>query len=184
MLAEEHGLRDKDVAKEFVKWYRRKCELAGENEPHMPEKKGPEPKGDEQSLKEQIRNCKNGWHCRAQVEALETMIDIAEGQRTDIRKSLAPSSRKMKSYYKTVGLAVLCGLFGKSRQAYYEQIWHEERPSSRTRHRGPGRERRIARRWRAQPVPDTEAGAERPRGMSGVTALRGAQENGLLVKRR
>jgi putative transposase len=33
----------------------------------------------------------------------------------------------MKSYYKAVGLAVLCGLFGKSRQAYYEQLWHEER---------------------------------------------------------
>jgi putative transposase len=31
----------------------------------------------------------------------------------------------MKSYYRAVGLAALCGLFGKSRQAYYEQIWHE-----------------------------------------------------------
>ena len=33
----------------------------------------------------------------------------------------------MKSYYRAVGLAVLSGLFGRSRQAYYEQIWHEER---------------------------------------------------------
>lgn len=33
----------------------------------------------------------------------------------------------MKAFYKTVGMAVLCGLFGKSRQAYYEQIRHEER---------------------------------------------------------
>lgn len=33
----------------------------------------------------------------------------------------------MKAFYKTAGLAVLCGLFGKSRQAYYEQLWHEER---------------------------------------------------------
>ena len=33
----------------------------------------------------------------------------------------------MKSFYKAVGLAVLCGLFGKSRQAYYEQLWHEEK---------------------------------------------------------
>ena len=33
----------------------------------------------------------------------------------------------MKSYYKAVGLAALCGLFGKSRQAYYEQLWHEEK---------------------------------------------------------
>ncbi len=33
----------------------------------------------------------------------------------------------MKSFYKAVGLSVLCGLFGKSRQAYYEQVWHEEK---------------------------------------------------------
>lgn len=33
----------------------------------------------------------------------------------------------MKAYYKAVGLAVLCGLFGKSRQAFYEQKWHEEK---------------------------------------------------------
>jgi putative transposase len=33
----------------------------------------------------------------------------------------------MKAFYKTVGLTVLCGLFGKSRQAYYEQVWHEEK---------------------------------------------------------
>jgi len=33
----------------------------------------------------------------------------------------------MKAFYKPVGLAVLCGLFGKSRQAFYEQRWHEEK---------------------------------------------------------
>ncbi|MEK7257504.1 MAG: IS3 family transposase [Bacteroidota bacterium] len=33
----------------------------------------------------------------------------------------------MKAYYKTVGLAVLCSLFGKSRQAFYEQKWQEEK---------------------------------------------------------
>jgi transposase InsO family protein len=33
----------------------------------------------------------------------------------------------MKAYYKTVGLAVLCGMFGKTRQAYYEQKWHKEK---------------------------------------------------------
>ena len=39
VLAEEHGLRDKGVVKEFVKWYRRKSELGAENEPPMPKKK-------------------------------------------------------------------------------------------------------------------------------------------------
>jgi transposase InsO family protein len=33
----------------------------------------------------------------------------------------------MKAFYKTVGVGVLCGLFGKSRQAYYEQLWQEEK---------------------------------------------------------
>lgn len=33
----------------------------------------------------------------------------------------------MKAFYKAVGLAVLCNLFGKSRQAFYEQKWHEEK---------------------------------------------------------
>jgi hypothetical protein len=33
----------------------------------------------------------------------------------------------MKAFYKTVGLTVLCGLFGKSRQAYYEQKWQKEK---------------------------------------------------------
>ena len=30
----------------------------------------------------------------------------------------------MRSYYPTVGLQRLCGLFGKSRQAFYEQSWY------------------------------------------------------------
>jgi len=30
----------------------------------------------------------------------------------------------MRSYFPTVGLERLCGLFGKSRQAFYEQNWH------------------------------------------------------------
>jgi transposase InsO family protein len=33
----------------------------------------------------------------------------------------------MKAFYKAVGLSVMCELFGKSRQAYYEQVWHEEK---------------------------------------------------------
>lgn len=32
----------------------------------------------------------------------------------------------MKSYYKGVGLGVLCGLVGKTRQAYYEHGWRSE----------------------------------------------------------
>ncbi len=97
VLAEEHGLRDKGVAKEFVKWYRRKYELGGENEPPMPEKKQPGPTGDEQSLKQQIKELQKRLALsELKVEALETMIDIAEEQlKLDIRKkSGAKQSKK------------------------------------------------------------------------------------------
>jgi putative transposase len=33
----------------------------------------------------------------------------------------------MKAYYHDIGLGVLCGLFGKSRQAYYARSYREER---------------------------------------------------------
>ena len=33
----------------------------------------------------------------------------------------------MRAFYKSAGLAALCALFGKSRQAFYEQKWHEEK---------------------------------------------------------
>jgi transposase InsO family protein len=33
----------------------------------------------------------------------------------------------MRAYYKAVGLSVLCGMFGKTRQAYYEHQRHQEK---------------------------------------------------------
>jgi transposase-like protein len=97
VLAEEHGLRDKGVAQEFVKWYRRKYELCGQNEAAMPAKKEPEPVGDEQSLKQQIKELQKRLALsELKVEALETMIDTAEEQlKFDIRKkSGAKQSKK------------------------------------------------------------------------------------------
>lgn len=97
VLAEEHGLRDKGVAKEFVKWYRRKCELGGENELPMPEEKQLYPTGDERSLKQHIKELQKRLALsELKVEALETMIDIAEEQlKLDIRKkSGAKQSKK------------------------------------------------------------------------------------------
>lgn len=97
VLAEEHGLKDKGVVQEFVKWYRRKYELGVENEAAMPTKKGDEPVGDEQSLKQQIKELQKRLSLsELKVEALETMIDIAEEQlHIDIRKkSGAKQSKK------------------------------------------------------------------------------------------
>lgn len=94
----------------------------------------------------------------------------------------------MKAYYKTVGLAVLCSLFGKSRQAFYEQKWQEGKELFQdaiivdlVRN-----ERRIARRVGGRNLyqilkSELEARQVQVGRDRFFTVLR---ENGLLVKRR
>ncbi len=87
-LADEHGLKNKGVVKEFVKWYRRKDELCVQNADSMTDKKGSTDKADEQSAREQVKQLKRQLELsQLKVEALETMIDIAEKEyQIDIRK--------------------------------------------------------------------------------------------------
>lgn len=95
-LADEHGLKNKGVVKEFVKWYRRKEELHTQNEDTMPSKKTP-PDAVERSLEEQLKQLERQLELsELKVEALETMIDIAEAElKVDIRKkSGAKQSKK------------------------------------------------------------------------------------------
>ena len=96
-LADEHGLRNKGVVKEFVKWYRRKDELYVQNQDTMPTKKTLPYSTDDQSAQAQIKQLKRQLELsQLKVEALETMIDIAEEQlQIDIRKkSGAKQSKK------------------------------------------------------------------------------------------
>jgi len=71
ILAEEHGLKNKDVVKEFVKWYKRqnpeveKMELENREEPSSKEE-------EIKKLREALRLSE------LKVEMLETMIDQAE----------------------------------------------------------------------------------------------------------
>ena len=71
ILAEEHGLKNKDVVKEFVKWYKRqnpeveKMELENKEEPSSKEE-------EIKKLREALRLSE------LKVEMLETMIDQAE----------------------------------------------------------------------------------------------------------
>jgi transposase-like protein len=87
ILAEENGLRDKTVVKEFVKWYRRKLELepgfeegfeVSENSNNL----------SEQALRAQVKELeKKLKRSELKTEMLETMIDIAEEQfNLEIRK--------------------------------------------------------------------------------------------------
>lgn len=93
-LAEEHGLKNKGVVVEFVKWYRRKDELYAQNQAAMPSKKATP---QEHSAQEEIQQLKRQLELsKLKVEALETMIDIAEKEfQIEIRKkSGAKQSKK------------------------------------------------------------------------------------------
>jgi transposase-like protein len=97
ILAEEHGLANKGVVKEFVKWYRKKYELSDTTECAMPKNKESAPAVEEQTLQQQIKELKRQLALsELKVESLETMIDIAEDElKINIRKkSGAKQSRK------------------------------------------------------------------------------------------
>jgi transposase-like protein len=87
VLAEENGLRDKNVVKEFVKWYRRNLS----SEPYIEMGKDTsqeEPAESASSLQTQIKELKRQLkRAELKTEMLETMIDIAEEEfQLDIRK--------------------------------------------------------------------------------------------------
>ena len=86
VAAEEYGLKDKSVVREFVKWYRKKSELSLINDT-MPMKKV-KASSEDLNLEERIKQLEADLRMsKLKVEALETMIDIAEDQlKIDIRK--------------------------------------------------------------------------------------------------
>ncbi len=96
-LAEEHGLKNKGVVKEFVKWYRRKDELYVQNQDTMSDKKASTDASSQLSTQEQLKQLKRQLELsQLKVEALETMIDLAEKEfQIEIRKkSGAKQSKK------------------------------------------------------------------------------------------
>ena len=92
VAAEEYGLADKAVVREFVRWYRNKYELGFENEhtDMAKSKSSPATAPDSAAadLQKQIKELEAALRLsNLKVEALETMIDIAEEQlHIDIRK--------------------------------------------------------------------------------------------------
>lgn len=88
VLAEENGLRNKDVVKEFVKWYRRKLATEPSFETSMSKvkKDKPYPSHDDRDL--EIAKLREQLKLAAlKTEMLETMIDVAEKElKIDIRK--------------------------------------------------------------------------------------------------
>ena len=89
VAAEEYGLPDRSVVKEFVKWYRRNHHLSQTNETAtMAKSKSGGSNPADSDLQKRIKELEAElqWS-KMKVEALETMIDIAEEQlHIDIRK--------------------------------------------------------------------------------------------------
>jgi len=89
VAAEEYGLPGKDVVREFVKWYRRNNELSQTNDSTTMAKSkftGSNPADSDLQKRIKELEAELQWS-KMKVEALETMIDIAEEQlHIDIRK--------------------------------------------------------------------------------------------------
>jgi transposase len=89
VAAEEYGLSNKAVVREFVKWYRQKQELSAVNDTEvMAKSTSPTTPAATTDLQKQIKELEAALRLsNLKVEALETMIDIAEDQlQIDIRK--------------------------------------------------------------------------------------------------
>lgn len=100
VLAEEHGLRDKSVVKEFVKWYRRKLseepnfedqhkEAVLMNQSKEEDLSASELQARVKELEQQLKRSE------LKTELLETMLDIAEEQfNVEIRKKSGTNQSK------------------------------------------------------------------------------------------
>ena len=79
ILAEENGLKNKDVVKEFVKWYRKKHADDLSILPLMSKKKKSPESSTEAELRRKIDQLEKALaQSSLKVEGLETLIDIAE----------------------------------------------------------------------------------------------------------
>ena len=98
VLAEENGLKNKGVVREFVKWYRKQLALDSPNRLMMSsdKKDSTVPVPDSSLLEEKIKQLEKQLALsNLKVEALETLIDIAETElKIEIRKK--PGTKQSK----------------------------------------------------------------------------------------
>ena len=98
VLAEENGLKNKGVVREFVKWYRKQLSSASPNSSKMSSDKKDSAVAvpDSTSLEEKIKQLEKQLALsNLKVEALETLIDIAESElKIGIRKKSGTKQSK------------------------------------------------------------------------------------------
>jgi len=96
VLAEENGLKSKNVVKEFVKWYRKILTKESQNSTQMQEDQKEPLSTDLKTLQAQVQSLqKQLSNSELKTEALETMIDIAEEElNISIRKKSGSKQSK------------------------------------------------------------------------------------------
>ena len=96
ILAEENGLKNKGVVKEFVKWYRKKLENELAISPIMSLEKKPTDSSTEEELQRKIELLEKQLALSSlKVEGLETLIDLAEEElEISIRKKSGSKQSK------------------------------------------------------------------------------------------
>ena len=95
VLAEENGLRDKSVVKEFVKWYRRKLSEEASFDEQL-EIEANENILSDKELKSRVKELEKALkRAELKAEMLETMIDLAEEKyKVEIRKKSGTNPSK------------------------------------------------------------------------------------------
>ena len=88
VAAEEYGLKDKTVVREFVKWYKRTLYLEQMEREKQPKDPPKQDASTESPTKEQLRALEEQLaEAKLKIAGLETLIDIAEQElQIDIRK--------------------------------------------------------------------------------------------------
>ena len=95
VLAEENGLDNKGVVKEFVKWYRKELSQYPQPNTTMPDKKTPTNQNIEDLTAENARLKQELEAAQLRAEAFATMIDIAESRfQIPIRKKSGAKQSK------------------------------------------------------------------------------------------
>lgn len=88
VAAEEYGLKDKAVVREFVKWYKRTLYLEQMEDDHLKKEPPMQDSSTESPTKEQLQALERQLaEAKLKIAGLEALIDIAEQElQIDIRK--------------------------------------------------------------------------------------------------
>ena len=124
-VAEKYGLRGRETVREWVKVLRKKGEIVPLSTAPMTE----EEKRDLDAKELRIRELEKLLEAeRLRSLGLSTMIDVAEEELGGVhpKKVWFQTVQRLRTLPLKGGLGRLCGLFGMTRQSYYDQSWRDD----------------------------------------------------------